>query len=108
MIEDYIREANLIRAVDGDTVDLEVEYGYGKRGDHRFRLKGIDTPERGQEGYAEATAHLASLLTDERIIIQSYKYQKDGFRRYIVDIWTTSGHVNQQMIDDGFAKEYVR
>jgi micrococcal nuclease len=54
--------AQPIRAVDGDTVEagLEVHLGTVTRLNHvipeKIRVLGIDTPERGQPGYEEATA----------------------------------------------------
>ncbi len=42
-----------IVVIDGDTIDVN---------DIRYRLIGIDTPERGECGYDEATNHLADSL----------------------------------------------
>jgi hypothetical protein len=52
----YEYEAEIVRWVDGDTVDLRVSLGFGITRADRFRLYGIDTPERGQPGHGEATA----------------------------------------------------
>lgn len=48
-------KARLVRAVDGDTVDLDVDLGFYLTARIRFRLEGVDTPERGQPGFHEAT-----------------------------------------------------
>ncbi len=52
------------RVVDGDTVEVS-------RADvvERVRLLGIDTPERGQCGFAEATALVAGLVTDREVTL---------------------------------------
>lgn len=47
--------AKLVRVVDGDTVDLDVDLGFHLTARLRFRLKDIDTPERGEPGWTEAT-----------------------------------------------------
>lgn len=51
------RLVNVIRVVDGDTVDCRIDLGFGLQANFRFRLAFIDTPEvygrqataRGQE-----------------------------------------------------------
>lgn len=45
MNDAYIRRAELIHVVDGDTVDLRVDLGFRVFAELRFRLIGIDTPE---------------------------------------------------------------
>lgn len=46
----YDYTAKCVRVVDGDTVDLEVDLGFGVTFTDRFRLFGIDAPEiRGDE-----------------------------------------------------------
>ncbi len=47
--------ANFVRAVDGDTVDLLVDLGFKIYAKIRVRVVGVDTPERGEDGYREAT-----------------------------------------------------
>lgn len=51
------------RVIDGDTVETDL-------GD-TVRLLGIDTPERGQCGYQEATDHLAALVQDQPVFLTS-------------------------------------
>jgi micrococcal nuclease len=41
----YEYKAELIRVVDGDTVDLMVDLGFNIQIKERFRLEGIDAPE---------------------------------------------------------------
>lgn len=41
----YVRYARLVKVVDGDTVDLDVDLGWKLRQIVRFRLLGLDTPE---------------------------------------------------------------
>jgi len=42
---EWIFRASLVRVVDGDTVDLDVDLGFRARMTLRFRVAGIDTPE---------------------------------------------------------------
>ena len=52
---DYAYRAKLVRCVDGDTADLEVDLGFNLTAKIRGRLTGVNTPERGQADYREAT-----------------------------------------------------
>ena len=52
------------QVVDGDTVEVSRDGVV-----ERVRLLGIDTPERGQCGYDEATALVAGLVTDREVTL---------------------------------------
>ncbi|RLA42168.1 MAG: hypothetical protein DRQ64_00300 [Gammaproteobacteria bacterium] len=45
MMLSYTYKAKVLRVVDGDTIDLEIDLGFRQFGKHRCRLHGIDTPE---------------------------------------------------------------
>lgn len=103
----YTYKATVLRVVDGDTVDFKVDLGFYTTMALRFRLLWIDTPERGQSGWKEATEHLKSLLANKEVTIQTMK--ADGFGRWLCDVYLEDGsHVNQIMVDDGHAKPYYR
>ena len=55
-------QAKLIEVIDGDTVDLLVDLGFGIHVKERFRLYGIDAPEMPTEAGKIAKAYLESLL----------------------------------------------
>ena len=85
----YDYRAKLIRAVDGDTIDCEVDLGFTVFVRIRFRLAGVDTPERGQPGFHEATDELVGLLegvSDDEgwFTVRSTKTGKYG--RWLCDI----------------------
>ncbi len=69
------------RVVDGDTVDIFIDLGFGLTKKERVRVAGIDTPEsRTRDLYEkklgkEAAAYLEEQLKDTTIII---KTEKDG------------------------------
>ena len=58
----YNYRAKVRRVVDGDTVDFEVDLGFNMYAKIRTRLIDVDTPERGEEDFHEATAMLRDLL----------------------------------------------
>lgn len=105
----YLRRCQLHRAVDGDTVDLLVDLGLRTLTRNRFRLNGIDTPERGQPGYNEATERLQELIDEGSDLegwfwVQTYRH---GKFRWLADLYTLDGiHINQQLVEEGHAVAY--
>lgn len=51
------------------------------------RLCYVDTPERGQPGYKEATADLAHWLMDNARDLRGLIYEHGGFDRLLVDLY---------------------
>lgn len=103
------RHAEIIRVVDGDTVEISIDLGNKTIWKDSFRINGIDTPERGQISYREAAEFLSKMLAKGVSKIVTHKPDKYG--RWLVDIWVPaelSGdlHVNTLMIESGFAKSY--
>ena len=45
MQDNYCRKSKVIRVIDGDTIECEIDLGYSITTRQRFRIKGIDTPE---------------------------------------------------------------
>ena len=85
----YQYKAKLIRCVDGDTADLDVDLGFHLTARIRGRLIGVNTPERGRPDYKKATVMLENLIatqSDEEgyFTISTGKTGKYG--RWLVDI----------------------
>ena len=81
--------AKVVRVVDGDTVDLDVDLGFYMTTRIRARLLGVDTPERGQTDYAKATTFLATLLdqvTDQDGYIELQTEKTGKYGRWLVYI----------------------
>lgn len=102
--------------VDGDTVDAMVDLGFGIFKKERFRLLGIDAPEkRGatREDGEAAKAFLEVLLA--KLTPISIKTKKDKQGKYGRYLGTLCGlqdgrliDINFQMIQAGHAKEYMK
>jgi micrococcal nuclease len=104
----YTYKATVIRVVDGDTVWLEVDLGFRMKTINDFRLYGVDTPERGQPGWAEATAFVNRIApAGTEVLITTYK-DPDKYGRWLVDISVDDDllPVNVQLIQQGLAKTY--
>lgn len=113
----YEYAATIVYVVDGDTVDMRVDQGFRDSRQDRFRLYGIDTPERGSPGWAEATAALRAMLpvgTAVRIVTDhpTKRDPADKYGRWLATIYLPElppplANVNARMIEYGHATEYL-
>jgi micrococcal nuclease len=107
-------KASVIRVVDADTVDLLVDQGFRRYAIERFRLFGIDAPERGQVGWSEGKQALELRLpVDAQVVIETYhpkeRDERDSFGRWLATIYTAEGiNLNQWLVSEGHAKVYER
>ena len=108
---DYIYRCVVDRCVDGDTVDARVDLGFTVWVNVRFRLYGINTPERGQDGYKAATERLEELLSAPEVYVESRKTGKYGrwLGVFYVPDESDAGFVdiNAKMILEGYAAPYM-
>jgi endonuclease YncB( thermonuclease family) len=83
------------RVIDGDTIEL--------RNGEAVRFVGIDTPERGECGYAEATANMERLVLGKRVRLTMSDEDRDKYDRLLryVDVGRKDAGLNQ--INRGFA-----
>jgi len=100
--------AEVVRVVDGDTVRLKVDVGFRMTYEDNFRLDGIDTPERGEDGFTAASERMTTWLHDEGDVVRVSVTKRDKYGRYLARISSilTDEVVNDTMISEGFAKEY--
>lgn len=64
---------------DGDTFTLKSGI--------KVRLLGINTPERGQKNYSEATNYLSNQLTNHPVYLEYDRYQDDIYGRVLAWVW---------------------
>ena len=91
----YTYQAKLIEIIDGDTVDLLIDLGFGVHVRERCRLYGIDAPEMPTEAGKAAKAYLESLLgaaTGElyvatRKMARKPKERTDKYGRYLAVLY---------------------
>lgn len=85
------------RAIDGDTFYL---------GGVRYRVQGIDTPEKGQPGYESAKRRLQQLLDSGAVTVERKAVDKYG--RTVAIVRVHGQDVAQILQNEGFAKpEYL-
>ena len=77
----YEYKAIVTNVVDGDTIDAEVDLGFHLNATLRFRLLGVDCPERGQEGYAAAKEFVEQAVLGQHVTVKTKK--GDSFGRWL-------------------------
>ncbi len=119
----YIYKSELIRVVDGDTVELMIDQGFSNFTKQTMRLYGIDAPEMNTlAGKAAKTWLREALQPLEAIYVQtiqlSTKAKRDKYGRFLAVLYgfypvlsSADGpkvnhcSFNAEMIRDGHAKE---
>ena len=94
----FTYQAKLIEVIDGDTVDLLIDLGFGVHVKERCRLYGIDAPEMPTEAGKAAKAYLESLIgaaTGElfvatRKMTRKPKEKTDKYGRYLAVLYDGS------------------
>ena len=92
------REAVVIGIVDGDTIDVEID---GQP--YRIRYIGIDTPEKGQPGYAEATEANAALVSGKKVTLERDVSESDRYGRLLRYVYIDGVMVNATLVEKGYA-----
>lgn len=103
--------ATYVRTLDGDTVDAIVDLGFNTFKKIRIRLSVIDTPEKSESGWAEATAFTRNWFESHpEFIVRTDKDKSGGFDRYLGDCYSVdmSENINNLLLEKGLAKVYKR
>ena len=103
----------VVRIVDGDTIDLIIDAGFYIYVQQRIRLKGIDAPETRTLDLLEkdkglkAKEWLERELKDKEITIKTTKEDKYG--RMLGELYTKDHglSINERMLQEGFAAKYM-
>jgi len=91
----YINACKIIRVIDGDTIDVEIDLGFKLRTTQRIRLIGVDTPEmtgkdkvNGQHAKDFVQAWCLDNETDLEFDFLIETTKTDSFGRYLGDLRT--------------------
>ena len=98
--EEAAATVRVTRVVDGDTVDVCCP-------EARVRLLGIDTPERGEWLFQEATAMTARLTTGQPVRMERCEEEADRYGRLLRHLFVGERHVNLELVAAGLARAYI-
>ena len=114
----YTYSAKLIRVIDGDTIDLEIDLGFDLSIRQRLKLYGVDTPdsrsadsETKQKGL-EAKQRLTELLPRQFKIITILN-KRGKYGRVLGEVFISDKNggkdinVNELMVKEGHAVKYT-
>ena len=113
----YEYRAKIVRIIDGDTVDVDIDLGFGIwMKNERVRIMGIDTPESRTRDKVEkkfglaSKAKLKSLLGNSTVlktqINKKGEDMKGKFGRILGDFTSDGKKVSKILCEEGFAVPY--
>ena len=113
----YEYKCNIVKIVDGDTVDVDIDLGFGVwLKDERVRIMGIDTPESRTRDKVEkkfglaSKAKLKSLLGKTGVlktqVNKNGEDMKGKFGRILGDFQVGAKMVTDILCEEGFAVPY--
>lgn len=124
----YNYKAKVLRIIDGDTIDISVDLGFGIFKNLRARLWGINAPELARtktntEQYLKALQAKIYLedwiktnTVDNKIIICSHDgkaLKQEKYGRWLVEVYpvnrtTETKSLNDMLLSEGLAVEFMR
>lgn len=122
----YTYKASFLRAVDGDTIDIEIDLGFRGARRERLRLARIDCPEMRPRKKGRTAASLAKekdlarqaeaavlyALDAARIEIMVQTSKSDVFGRWLAEVWYRKAanarwtNLSDQLMKEGLAKPW--
>ena len=84
--------------IDGDTLELSTG--------EKVRLICIDTPERGEKYFLEATNELKNLVLGKEVTLEKDVSETDRYGRLLRYVYVRDISVNKAMVASGLAKVY--
>lgn len=112
----YTYKAKLIRIVDGDTIDAEIDLGFDTIVRKRIRLYGINTPETRTKDLKEKEKGLAAkqrltelLKTD--FIVETILNKRGKYGRVLGVVYIMNNeqkvNINEALVTEGHAVKYL-
>lgn len=104
----------ILRVLDGDTVDVNVDLGFGVFTRQRLRMYGVNSPEKDTEAGKEALQFVSQLLYGaSEVLIRTMKQsgrskaeKREKFGRYLVHLVVDGYPLTDLIIAAGHGKAY--
>jgi endonuclease YncB( thermonuclease family) len=111
-VDNFIRAFELIRVINGDTVEGYVDLGFRRYDTMRLRLKGIIAPsmrskDQGEKEQAKAAKMwLQQRLMKHSLYVQIFKTNK--FDKYLAVLFADGGNINDEMLKAGHVQTFKK
>ena len=108
----YNYKIQVIKVVDGDTIDAHIDLGFDVSIKNRIRLSGIDAPESRTRNLTEkkygleAKEKLRELLTHESDVLTVQSHGLGKYGRVLGTLYAGDKNINETMISEGYAIGY--
>lgn len=105
----YVYHARIVRVVDGDTIDLDVDLGFRLTSRQRLRVLGINAPEKSTPEGVEAARFAADLLpVGTAILVETDRPDpRDKYGRFLATFDLPDGQdFAETMVLGGHAVRY--
>ena len=110
----YEYKCKVVRVVDGDTVDVDIDLGFGVwMRKQRIRMYGIDTPESRTSDKVEkkyglaAKDFLVKWTNAGELTLRTFKDDRGKFGRILGELWWGGKqNINQLLVDNHHAVRY--
>lgn len=103
----------ITRVIDGDTVDVDIDLGFGITLSHRVRLKGINAAETKTKDLEEKAEGIKARLWLEKELSRKGEWiidtiKEDKYGRILSTLYLVGDPVtvNERMLNEGIAKPY--
>lgn len=108
----YTYNATVLRVLDGDTVQLNIDLGFRMYFKANCRLNGLNTKELNSKDEADrelankAKQYLEALTpVNKSVRIESKSLDKYG--RPLIELYVDDLHVNESLLKEGLAISYI-
>jgi len=113
----YTYKAKLIRVVDGDTIDAEIDLGFDTIVRKRIKLYGINTPDtrtkdliEKEKGHA-AKQRLTELINSE-FVVETILNKRGKYGRVLGIVYNITSNdetvnINETLVNEGHAVKYL-
>ncbi|NUS25039.1 MAG: thermonuclease family protein [Streptomyces sp.] len=104
----YEYAARATKVIDGDTLDLLVDVGFGIHVQQRVRLLGINCPEHGTIAGTDATAYTREWIQQHGpdLVVRTVKDRREKYGRLLAQVVAAGRILNNDLVTEGLAVDY--
>lgn len=110
----YQYNATVLKIVDGDTLDVNIDCGFNIHIIERVRLYGINAyesrtsnPEEKVKGLAAKKFTEEHIPVNSKVLLNSKKYDRDKYGRVLAEIILGDFNLNEQLLKNGHAVVFM-